>query len=510
MNRIKELCKLIFALPDASEREIASLHGEVAPNTVGRYKSVIEARQLSWHDIHEMDEIQLDDLLNPVRTKRRCVFVEPDWSEVHQTMQLSAGTLVVEHHRYENNADGMTMSLSEFQRRYKAYYKSLALSMRMVHRPGEKIFVDYSGKKAWLFDQSAGKPFEVEIFVAVCGASSKVYAEASLTQRVPDWIDSHTRMLKFFGGVTKYIVPDNLKSAVISHTKKGGVILNRTYADFGDYHNTLIHPARPYKPKDKGKVEVGVKIVQRWILMLLRKRTFFSLAALNAAIWKLLEDINNRPMRRRQNKSRNELFTELDRPALKPLKERDYDFATWYSGITVPDGYHIAHAGHYYSVPYHLVGKKIELRVSAQEVRIQHASRVVATHPLSHKLEDMSTIGSHRPKNHQMYAEDCPDDLFEWAEQAGAGVSAFVRRHREINRAPNCTFQAVRGLKQLARDCGVPRLNQACTRALLTGGLSLKSLRSVLQYGLENDPMKRAEHVNPVSNHEYVRGPHYA
>lgn len=321
------------------------------------------------------------------------------------------------------------------------------------------MFVDYSGKEAWLFDQSAGKPFQVEVFVAVCGASSKIYAEASLTQRVPDWIDSHTRMLKCFGSVPKYIVPDNLKSAVISHTKKGGVILNRTYADFGDYQNTLIHPARRYKPKDKGKVEVGVKIVQRWILKLLRKRTFFSLAELYAAIWELLKDLNNRSMRRRQNKSRNELFAELDRPALKPLKERDYDFATWHSGITVPDGCHVCHAGHYYPVPHHLVGRQFELRVSSQEVRIHYASRVVATSPLTHKLEDKSTIGSHRPKNHKMYAEDGADDLFEWAAQAGADIAVFVERYREVNRAPNCTFQAVRGLKQLARAVGPARLN---------------------------------------------------
>lgn len=510
MNRIRELCKLILTLTTVSEREVARLHGEVAPNTVGRYKAVLEARQLSWHDIHGMDEIELDALLNPIRTKRRSAFVEPDWSEVHAAVQLSEGTLVVEHHRYESHADGATMSLSEFQRRYKSYVKSLSLSMRMVHRPGEKMFVDYSGKKAWWFDQSAGRPVEAEIFVGVCGASSKIYAEASHTQRLQDWIDSHTRMLKFFGGVPVYIVPDNLKSAVISHTKKGEVVLNRTYADFGDYHDTLIHPARPYKPKDKGKVEVSVKIVQRWILMRLRKRTFFSLAELNAAIWELLEDVNNRKMRRRGNKSRNELFEELDRPALNPLNARDYDFATWHTGITVPEGYHIQHAGHFYSVPHHLVGKQVELRVSAQEVRIHHASRVVATHPVSHRAEDMTTIASHRPKNHQAYAEECPDDLFEWAAQAGVDIAAFVERHREAYRAPNCTFQAVRGLKQLARTFGATRLNLACARSLHTGGLSLKSLRSTLQYGLEAQPVKRSEPVNPVPHHENVRGAHYA
>lgn len=239
-------------------------------------------------------------------------------------------------------------------------------TLRQVYVAGEKL--DYSGHIVEVVDGLSGEVRRMQIFVAVLGASNYTYAEASLSQSLPDWIASHVRAFAYFGGVARQTVSDNLKAG-ITRACFHEPMVNRTYADLARHYRTAIVPARPYRPRDKAKVEVGVQIVGRWILARLRNRRFFSLASLNEAIHALLVELNDRPLRSWGRSRRDDLFEELDRPALTPLPDEPYEYAEW-KRCRVNLDYHIEIAKHYYSVPHNLVRQEVETRVTQKTVEI--------------------------------------------------------------------------------------------------------------------------------------------
>ena len=212
--------------------------------------------------------------------------------------------------------------------------------------------IDFSGKRPTVVDRRTGEVRSVELFVAVLGASSYTYAEATATQQLPDWVGAHTRMVEYFGGTTALWVPDQLKSAITRSCRyEAGV--NRTYAELAAHDEAVVVPARPGKPKDKAVVESAVLVAQRWILARLRDQTFFSLAALNAAIWARLRDLNDRPLQQ-LGVSRRTRYDQLDRPALRPLPTCRYVLAEW-KPCRVSIDYHIQVDRHLSSVPYQLI-----------------------------------------------------------------------------------------------------------------------------------------------------------
>ena len=252
------------------------------------------------------------------------------------------------------------------------------------------------------------------MFIAVLGASNYTFAEATWTQALPDWTASHQRAFRFFGGVTETIVPDNLKASVIKpHRYEPD--LNPTYAEMAAHYGVAILPTRVAKPRDKAKVEVGVQVVERWILARLRNMTFFSLDELNRAIADLLPLLNERPFKKLPG-SRRELFEHLDRPALQPLPAQRYVFAIWEKGHVNID-YHIEFERHYYSVPYQLVKVQVEARVTAQTVEIFHRGKRVASHRRSRHPGRHTTVTAHMPRPHREYAEWTPRRLVAWPKR---------------------------------------------------------------------------------------------
>lgn len=493
-----------------SNREIGRL-AAVSHNTARRYRERLQATGLTWEAVKVLDEDALDARLNEGRRKQRKRFVEPDWSDVHTEMQRRIVTISLLHGEYEEaltTTDGR-LSLTEFQRRYSRYKRSLGLFMRQIHHAGEKVFLDYSGVTAWLTDPATGARTAAQIFVAVLGASRFTYAEATQSQSLPDWIGAHVRLLQYYGGVPAILVPDNLKSAVTKVCWKDGSTINATYNEMAEHYDTLVAPARPRKPKDKALVEVGVQIVQRWILARLRHRTFHTLAELNAAIAQLLESVNQRPMRKMGGKTRRELFESLDRPALKPLPAEPYEFAEWRIGVKVAQDYCVAWQEGYYSVPSHLIGSKVNVKATQAQIVGFRGGKVVARH-LRRYEPGIYVLPEHMPPSHRRYAAEDGSDLLAWAEASGPSIAAFVQQHRAANRAPNTSFQACRGLKALAREVGMSRLDAACRRALAVGAISLTSVRSTLRHGLEDRPLpSRSSESTAPSDHENVRGPAY-
>jgi transposase len=273
--------------------------------------------------------------------------------------------------------------------------------MRQDHRAGEKLFVDWAGQTVALVDRTSGEVHEAQVFVAVLGASNYTYAEATLGQGLADWIGAHTRALEFLGGAPEAVVPDNPKTGV-TRACRYDPDLNPTDAEWAAHYQVAVLPARVRKPRDKAKVEVGVQVVERWILARLRHRTFFSLSELNAAIRALLEELNTRPFKKLPG-SRREQFERLDYPALKPLPAERYRYAEWKKARVHID-YHVEVGGHYYSVPYALVKREVEVRLSAATVELFHQGRRVASHRRSPHPGRHTTVAEHMPQAHRQYA----------------------------------------------------------------------------------------------------------
>src|SRR6185295_10811923 len=309
-----------------------------------------------------------------------------DFSHVHEELHRHGVTLQLLWSEYLDRVaargDGTKpYQYSQFCELYGAWRSRLRPSMRIVHRAGEKAFVDYSGKKPRLWDRATGQAREVELFVMVLGASSYTYAEATLTQRLPDFVGSTIRGFEFFNGVPEVLVPDQLRSAV-KGPDRYEPDLNATYLEMAQHYGVVVIPARPRRPKDKAKVETAVLIVQRWILAKLRNRTFFELDELNRAVAELLEELNHKPFQKLDG-CRASAFEKLERPVMRALPPVRYELAERRKARVNID-YHIVYDGRYYSVPHQLVHQAVEVRATGGTIEIFLSGERVATHRRSY------------------------------------------------------------------------------------------------------------------------------
>ncbi len=338
MSKIKEVLRLKYR-NQLSNRQIQTMTG-VSRNSVANYIKSYIALGSTLEEILELSDKELADLFTSNKPKKhpanRLESIHPDWNEVKQELSKKGMTKLLLWQEYKEKNPNL-YSYSQFNRYYAKYVKKLNPSMRQVHYNGDKLFVDYSGLTIPIVNQATTEISKAQIFVCVLGASGYTFVHATPTQSTKHFIESHVQAFHFYGGVPNILVPDNLKAAVISN-KKGVVKLNESYADMARHYNVAIEPARPYKPQDKSKVELGVKAVQRWILMKLRHYTFFSVDELNQQINLLLDGYNNKIVRRLK-KSRTELFKLLDKPYLHPLRANQYIFKE-FKRATVDVTYH--------------------------------------------------------------------------------------------------------------------------------------------------------------------------
>ena len=340
------------------------------------------------------------------------------------------------------------------------------------------------------------------------GASNKTYAEATKTQSSPDWISSHIHALEYFGGAPEAVVPDQLKSGVTKACRYEPDI-QRTYQEMAKHYDTAVIPARPKKPRDKAKVEGSVLLAQRWILARIRNEQFFSLAELNQRIRELLEEFNQRPMRGYGGISRQQLFDDIERDALKPLPTERFAYAEWRTARVNMD-YHITVDKHHYSVPYHLVRESVEVRKSATTIEVFYKGKRVASHVLRHEPGRHTTSVEHMPKAHRKHAEWTPSRLLQWGSKIGPNTKAFVSALVTDRPHPEQGYRACLGLLRLEKRYGSERLEAACQRGLRVGMRSYKQVASMLANGLERAPLPDEQYEeSPHSSHENVRGAGY-
>jgi transposase len=345
-----------------------------------------------------------------------------------------------------------------------------------------------------------------EIFVAVLGASNYAYAEATFTQQLPDWIGAHVRMFRFFGGLPRLIVPDNLKSGVNKPSFYDPEI-NRSYAKMAAHYGVGILPARPYRPRDKAAVEAGVRFAQSYILGRMRHLTFFSLAECNGAIGEALDCMNSRPMRRLAV-SRRDLFESLDRPALQPLPETEWEYAEWRL-VRVGIDYHVEVEGFYYSVPHALIRAEVDVRFTARIVEIFHRGTRVAVHQRRHGGRRHGTEPDHMPAAHSRYAEWSPDRFGRWARAIGPNTEGLITAVLANRPHPEQGFRTCLGILRLYRGIEAARAEAISARAVEIGALNYRSIASILANNLDKAAAARGREEATLFDHPNVRGPRY-
>mgnify|MGYP000673924043 FL=1 len=431
----------------------------------------------------------------------------PDVEYIHKEIGKKGVTFELLWYEYKDiHPDGY--GLSQFKEYYYRYKKRLNPSMRQTHIPGDKLFVDYSGLTMNVIDQFTGEITKVQVFVAVLGASGYTFVHATKSQTIKDFILSHTIAFDFFGGVPNVLVPDNLKSAIISNNKKG-IVENESYSELARHYDCVISPARPRKPKDKPKAEQGVQGIQRWLIAVLRNRIFFNVDEINEALSPLLDIYNNKVMKH-IGKSRNELFLELDSPSLNPLPNNKFIYKEFKVAIVHLD-YHVELHKCYYSVPYKYLKEKVEIRYSTVTVEIYHQNILIATHARLHRINDTSTKKEHMPLNHQ-YADEKmnPTRLKNWGETIGESAHIFVNQKLEDAQYPTNAYRSIIAILNLAKLYGKEELNLALGYALSINATSTKSIESILSKKLYLLGLPIIASNNAILNtHENLRGKEY-
>lgn len=478
----------------------------ISRTTVGDYLHRAKMAGLGWPLPEALTDQELYSLLFPpavpVLASDRPL---PDCAYLHTELKRKGVTLMLLWEEYQSEHP-QGYRYSHFCELYRQWTRKLKISMRQVHKAGEKLFVDYAGQTLPIVNPHTGEITDAQIFVAVLGASSYTFAEATLSQNLPDWLGSHARVFEFFGGVPELVIPDNLKSAV-SKPCRYEPDLNPSYQDLALHYGTAVIPARVRKPKDKAKAEVGVQIVERWILARLRKQIFFSLADANATIRVLLTDLNTRPFKKLPG-SRKEAFESLDRPVLKPLPTDAYTFSQW-KKVRAGIDYHIEIDGHYYSVPYQLRGQQLDARITANSIECFVQRKRVASHLRSFAKGRHTTVSEHMPRGQQEYADWTPQRLIRWAAKTGPRTAAMTEAILASRQHAQQAFRSAMGLISLAKVYTPERLEAACDLALDGGATGYKSVKSILKTKLDQQPRQQNLPITTPIAHDNIRGGHY-
>jgi len=508
MRKIREILRL-SALGLAQHQIARSC--SIVQSTVHRYLKLAEAAQLRWPLPEGISDQQIDQLLFGKRAAppSRRLHPPPDFAAIHKDLQSHKDlTLELLWQEYKN-ADADGYGYSRFCDLYREWSRTQNVTLRQQHNPGEKMFVDYAGSTIPVHNRDTGEVHPAAIFVAALGYSSYTFAEATWSQQLPCWIGSHVRAFEYFGGLPMLVTPDNPKTGV-SKACRYEPDLNPTYNDMAAHYGVAVIPARPRKPRDKAKVENAVQVVQRWIVAALRKRTFFSLTEVNTAIAELLALLNHKPFRKREG-TRASQFAAFDKPALRPLPAERYEMGEW-RRLKVDLDYHVPAGGHFYSVPYQLVGQEVDIRLTAATVELFHDGLRVASHARSFLADRATTLTEHRPKAHQQYLDWTPSRLLSWADAAGPHTAQLFRQILATKPHPEMGYRACLGLVRLGGKHSTARLEAAAARALHFGAYTLASVESILRHHLEDQPLPGVAVETPpevAAVHPNIRGAGY-
>jgi transposase len=511
MRKVREILRL-SALGLAQHQIARSC--SIVQSTVHKYLKLAEAAQLGWPLPENLSDRQLDELLfgqRPAPPSRR-IHPTPDFTAIHKELETHKDlTLELIWEEYKQTQPDGCYRYSRFCDLYREWCRAQKLTLRQQHAPGERLFVDYAGATIPIHNRQTGEVHQAALFVAAMGFSSYTFAEVTWSQDLACWIGSHIRAFEYFGGLPSIVTPDNPKTGVTKACRYEPD-LNPTYNDMATYYNVAVLPARPRKPRDKAVVENAVQVVQRWIVAALRKRTFFSLEEANQAAAELLVRLNNKPFRKREG-TRASQFAAFDKPALRPLPAERYEVGQWHQ-LKVDLDYHVTAGGHFYSVPYRLVGQTVAVRLTASAVEVFHEGLRVASHARNFAADrtTTTTLAEHQPKSHRQYLEWTPSRLLAWADAAGPNTAELFRQILATKPHPEVGYRSCLGLVRLGEKHSTARLEAAAARALYFGAYSFASVESILNHHLEDQPLPLAATQFPPPTamlHANIRGAAY-
>lgn len=504
MRKIKEVLRLHFEL-GLRQREIARACS-ISQGAVHNYLKKAAAAGIAWPIAEGWDDQRIAAALfgepRPVDRER----AHPDFASLHEQLQRHPHlTLQLAWEEYRQ-AHPEGYRYSRFCALYQRWRGKQEVVLRQEHQPGEKGFVDWAGATLPVHDPVTGEIWPASLFVMVLGASSYTYAEATRDQQLPAWIGAHMHAFEYFAGVPRLVVPDNPRTGV-SRACRYDPDLNPTYQEMAMHYGVGVVPARPYRPRDKAKVEVGVQVVERWIVAALRHQTFFRLEEVNRAIRELLERLNQRPFRKREG-SRASLFAAVERSALRPLPAEPFDMSQWsYARVNID--YHIAFDTNLYSVPYTLVQERVEVRATPTTVEIFHKGQRVASHLRGPGREQVFTQKEHRPKSHQAHLEWTPSRMVNWAQQIGPNTAQLFERILAEKPHPEMGYRSCLGIIRLAEQYSATRMEAAADRALRTGACRYQSVKSILKNSLDQQPLTERPLLPLPPAHDNIRGAEY-
>ena len=500
MRKTKEILRL--ALNEGlSQREIAISTG-VGKTTIQELLAKVKKAKIGWEQLTKMRETEIvENVLYPALHEDATSKIAPDWALVRKQLMEKGNTLALIWMDFkQENPSGF--QYSRFCELYREWNSKSRLILRQYHEPGKSLFVDFSGLTVPWLDENTGEIFEAQIFVAALGASNYTFAKACPDQTLDSWINCHVSAFKFFRGVPKIIVPDNLRAGV-SRACRYDPDTNPTYLALADHYDTAVMPTRAYKPKDKAKVEVAVQIVQRWILAILRRQTFTSVEAINTAIRPLLIRLNDKTMRHLKA-SRKDLFEKYELPVLKKMPPEDFEISV-FKNAKVNIDYHIEFERHYYSVPFIHIGKTVLVKASNSLIQIFISDEQIATHKKHKGIPGRhTTIFEHMPPQHAEHVKWTPERILNWAKNSGQSTKLICEKIMGSRKVPEQGFRACLGVLRLGEKHDAPRLENACAAALKMGSYRYKTIETLIK----TKDLEKASKTS-VSNHENIRGAKY-
>lgn len=507
MIKIRQILRLYTQ--GYSKLKIAEQTG-IARNTLKKYIKEFDKAGLRFEEINKLSDKDLEDLFvkqeePPVNIKLQTLFNR--FPAVEKALKQKGNTryLLWEQYRKEH-PDGY--GVSQFKHYYAGWKAQVNPVMRMEHKAGDKLYVDFAGDKLAYVDPDTGELIPVEVFVAILGASQFTYVEAVMTQQKEDFIAACENALHFYQGVPAAIVPDNLKSAVTKSSKYEPT-LNETFADFAEHYGTTILPTRSYRPRDKALVENAVRIMYCRIYVKVRRRQYHSLAALNAAIQEALKE-HNEAMLRGRNYSRSQQFEEIEKSALMPLPTLRYELKKQCFATVAKNG----HVGlgpdkHYYSVPYRYIGKKVKLLYSRHSVEVYYNYERIALHSRVKSPHQYTTDKEHLASTHRFVSEWTPQRFTSWADSIHEDVKLYILKVLDRKQHPEQAYKACMGILGFGKKVGNERLIKACQRALGYGAYNYKTIQNILERELDlNDAPDETDHLQ-MPLHDNIRGEGY-
>jgi len=492
-----------------NKSDIASCCG-CSRNTVTSVLRCAKDAGLSWESVRELSDERISQLLFGERSDQGDVRKRPDFERIHRELAKSGVTLTLLWHEYcaECKAVGdIPFMYTQFCKYYREFAVTSKATMHIDHKPGEKLEVDWAGKTMPVVDSITGKEAGAYLFVATLPCSGYTYVEAFMDRKLENWINAHINAYNFFGGVSRILVPDNLKTGV-QDTSSDGVTLNRTYQEMAEHYGTCVIPARIRRPKDKPGVERAVGITSSWIAAALRDQRFFSVSELNSAIREKLADFNDRPFQKKPG-SRRSAFME-EKNFLLSLPQSRYELSSWRVAI-VQYNYCVAVDRMYYSVPYEYIKREVEVRLTRNTVEMFFGGARIASHPRLHgKPGQFRIIPEHMPESHRMYHDWNKEQFLSRAHGSGPNIAAVVEEWFRVSPTEQQACRLCSALFRLVDKHSSLRLDDACDRALVyTQNPSLKTIQSILTSGYDKLEKEQKRKNDTASPHGFTRGAAY-